>query len=154
MTPEGRGLTERDIADGERKIGLSLPDDYKTFLLASNGAESGDDRVWCTRGKRRTSRHAPVLWPFRSRYPGDPNPIVEEMFPEMRTTIPPGCIPIGTCEPYCVLYLRCEQPRASEVRAQFMDEVDVVIDWDDLWVCARTFEAFLAALAGPPPRAE
>lgn len=52
-TSIGPGLTPREIADGERRIGVAIPEAYRAFLRETNGAYLDDVVYWVAPSSRR-----------------------------------------------------------------------------------------------------
>jgi hypothetical protein len=84
-------LDKAEIAAFERKVGLTLPESYKMFLLQSNGGRPGDSDIFVVPGWQYKRSVADTFFGIGT---GDSSDL-EKCIARFSERIPSDCIPIG-----------------------------------------------------------
>jgi len=80
-----------EIAELERRIGMSLPDDYKAFLAENNGGKCTSGGVFRDAVTREKISRINVMLGLRE----DPNYDIEKKLSIMESRVPPQLLPIA-----------------------------------------------------------
>ena len=135
--------TEGAICDYEATIGFKLPDDYREFLLKTNGGQQPEPE--CFRVETGEVSAVSVLFPIAN---SSDYYDLRAHFDHQKDELPRGVIPIGKDIGGNTICLALEGEERGSVL--FMDheaETGPHKDgWDNLYFCARSFSEFFNGL--------
>src|SRR5436190_13389301 len=103
MKPEevldrGPRLSEKDITEFEQIIGSTLPADYRTFLLATNGGEPPEGTGWFRMKTRTPRKWSHLRFFYGLRRPDVSGWLLAQSLHDFKDRVNPNAIPIATDE--------------------------------------------------------
>lgn len=132
----------RDVESLERRLGVELPADYRSFLLSQNGGRVHDNDLATPEGEEIGIAVRSFL-----SIGGATNDSLDDFIDVYRGRYPDEFLPIGEAAGGNLILLRVGATSSGEV--YFWDhefEGDEEVTWENLTLLAKSFTQFMEAL--------
>jgi cell wall assembly regulator SMI1 len=141
-------LNASDITRLEAELGVKLPDDYRTFLLAHNGGWPEADSFHSYGGEKRDEESIESVDRFLAYYDGEYNNLLKSVN-TYKGRIPPHFLPVANDPGGNLILLGVSGPDRDKVffwDHELEADEDETPDYSNLLFVADSFQEFLDSL--------